>query len=197
LGNAVPTSAPPFFIKPTSSYIRQPGAIEKPTRCTSLHHEIELGVIINHRGRDIPNEKAMDYVAGYVVALDMTARNLQDVAKQKGLPWTEAKGYDTFCPIGEFIPKEKIRDPSDVNLWLKINGIIRQQGSTNQMIFPIPFLIEYISQIMTLEEGDLILTGTPAGVGPVNVGETLTGGITGMSQYDILFPVIDRPKPNL
>jgi acylpyruvate hydrolase len=134
LGNAVPTS-PFFFLKPASSIIRVGQPIEVPPKCNELHHEgmkqflpflinvVELGVIIGKEGRDIPKEKAMDYVAGYTLALDMTARELQNKAKEKGLPWTEAKGYDTFCPVGDFIPKEKIPDPSNVELWLKVHFI--------------------------------------------------------------------------
>jgi len=136
----------------------------------------------------------MDHVAGYVIALDMTARDIQDAAKTKGLPWSEAKGYDTFCPISSFIPKQEIHDPHKVELWLKVDGEnkYRQKGTTADMIFRIPWLINYLSEIMTLEEGDLILTGTPAGVSAVEPGQTLRGGITGLSKYDFSFPVIEQ-----
>lgn len=92
-------------------------------------------MVIGKRGRDIAANKAMEHVAGYCVALDLTARDLQTQAKTQGLPWTAAKGFDTFCPIGEFIPKDRLGDPGQVNLWLKVNGTLRQQGSTQQMIF--------------------------------------------------------------
>jgi len=141
----------------------------------------------------------MNHVAGYVVALDMTARDLQDTAKSKGLPWSEAKGYDTFCPVSDFISKKEIIDPHKLELWLKADGEnnYRQQGSTSDMLFKIPWLINYLSGIMTLEEGDLILTGTPSGVSAVEPGQTLRGGITGLSKYDISFPVIDQNKASL
>jgi len=101
----------------------------------------------------------------------MTARNLQDKVKKQGLPWSAAKGFDTFTPIGPFIPKSTVKEPHDLRLSLKINGITKQDGTTADMIFRIPRLIEHISSIMTLEEGDLILTGTPEGVSPVVVGD--------------------------
>jgi len=194
LNNAVPTTAPVFFIKPTSSYVRKGSPIERPRKCKLLHHEVELGVVIGKQGRYINESKAMEHVAGYVVALDMTARDLQDVAKTKALPWTEAKGYNTFCPISDFIPKNEISDPHNIELWLKVDGEnkFRQKGNTNAMLFRIPWLISYLSGIMTLDEGDLILTGTPAGVAAVEPGQTMRGGITGMTKYDISFPVIDE-----
>jgi len=105
------------------------------------------------------------------LAVDMTARNLQDKVKKQGLPWSAAKGFDTFTPIGPFIPKTFVGDPHNLRLSLKINGIIKQDGSTADMIFRIPRLIEHISCIMSLEEGDLILTGTPEGVGPIVPGD--------------------------
>ena len=103
----------------------------------------------------------MDYVGGYALALDMTARDIQDQAKKLGWPWTFAKGFDTALPISKFIPKEEIPDPDNVHLWLKLDGELKQDGNTQDLIFKIPHLISYISQNMTLEEGDLILTGQP------------------------------------
>ncbi|CAI2188260.1 6304_t:CDS:2 [Funneliformis geosporum] len=171
LGNAVPTS-PFFFLKPTSSYLLS-GEIEIPKGCV-VHHE---GVVIGKDGRDIRKSEAMDYVEGYALGIDMTARNLQDAAKKKGLPWSTAKGFDTFTPIGEFIPKSEIKDPHNVNLWLKI-----------------PTLIEYVSSIMTLEKGDLILTGTPSGVGPIRPGQVITAGLNADNKNisTIKFSVVER-----
>jgi acylpyruvate hydrolase len=179
LGNALP-SEPLLFLKPTSSYVREGMAIEIPHPCTALDHEVELGVVIGKKGRDIPQHAAMDHISGYALALDMTARELQAVAKQKGLPWTLAKGYDTFTPIGNFIPKTKVPSCDDLELWLEVDGKLRQKGNTKDMIFSIPVLISYISSIMTLNEGDVILTGTPSGVGPVKAGQKITAGITGL-----------------
>lgn len=120
----------------------------------------------------------MNHVGGYVVALDMTARDFQDEAKKKGHPWTLAKGFDTSCPVSGFIPVEKIVDPHDLELWCSVNGKVKQRGSTKDMIFNIPTLISYISTYFTLEAGDVVLTGTPSGVGPVQAGDVIEGGIT-------------------
>ncbi|KAF7295662.1 hypothetical protein MIND_01106400 [Mycena indigotica] len=169
LGNTRPAE-PFFFLKPTTSYLPSGGKMEIPTGVVA-HHEVELGVVIGKGGRNISEAEAESHVAGYALAVDMTARNVQDLAKKRGLPWSAAKGFDSFTPIGSFIPKEQIPDPHNVTLTLQINGTSKQNGSTSAMILQIPRLIEHISSIMTLEEGDLVLTGTPDGVGPVNPGD--------------------------
>ncbi|KAJ2005239.1 hypothetical protein GGI06_005476, partial [Coemansia sp. S85] len=151
-------------------------SIEIPQGCV-VHHEVELGVVIGKRGRDIRAADAFEHVAGYALALDLTARNLQDEAKKKGLPWSAAKGFDTFTPVGPFIPATKIPDPHNVRLWIEVAGQIRQNGVTDAMIFQIPQLIEHVSRVMTLEEGDLVLTGTPKGVGPILPGEQVVAGL--------------------
>lgn len=156
---------------------------------TELHYEVELGVVIGKEGRDIPQSLAMSHVAGYALALDMTARNLQNEAKKKGHPWSVAKGYDTFCPVSQFIPGEAV-DPENCTLWLKVDGEEKQRGSTKNMIFPIPHLLSFISSIFTLEPGDLILTGTPEGVGSVSPGQTLTAGLDNL--IDMTFPVVKK-----
>eukprot|EP00735_Rhodelphis_limneticus_P009149 TRINITY_DN2567_c1_g1::TRINITY_DN2567_c1_g1_i2::g.19476::m.19476 TRINITY_DN2567_c1_g1::TRINITY_DN2567_c1_g1_i2::g.19476 ORF type:complete len:280 (-),score=52.40,sp/Q86I22/FAHD1_DICDI/62.24/4e-81,FAA_hydrolase/PF01557.13/5.4e-53 TRINITY_DN2567_c1_g1_i2:100-939(-) len=177
LKNPVP-ELPLIFLKPTSSIITEgkKSVIEIPDK-VEVHHEVELGVVIGKAGRDISEDRAMNHVAGYVVALDLTGRNLQSDAKAKGLPWTVSKGFDTFCPISKYINAEKI-DPHNVTLWCKVDGQMRQQGSTSHMIFRIPRLISYISGIMKLEQGDLILTGTPEGVGPLLPGQTIEAGLS-------------------
>ncbi|GMN62380.1 hypothetical protein TIFTF001_031460 [Ficus carica] len=162
LGNAVPKE-PVLFLKPTSSYLEAGGTIEIPHPLESLHHEVELAVVIGRKARDVPEASAMDYVGGYALALDMTAREIQASAK---------------------LPKESISDPDNLELWLKVDGDIRQKGSTKDMIFRIPFLISYISSFMTLFEGDVILTGTPEGVGPVKAGQKITAGITNLLDVD-------------
>ncbi|RDB22128.1 Acylpyruvase FAHD1, mitochondrial [Hypsizygus marmoreus] len=176
LNNATPKE-PFFFLKPTTSYVASGGNVEIPSGIIA-HHEVELGLVIGKGGRDITQGNAESHVAGYTLAVDMTARNLQDKVKKQGLPWSAAKGFDTFTPIGPFIPKSSILEPHDLRLSLKINGIIKQDGTTADMIFRIPRLIEHISSIMTLEEGDLILTGTPSGVGPVVVGDKVECSLT-------------------
>jgi len=148
-----------------------------PPESKSLHHEVEMGVVIGREGSHIPEDLAMDYVGGYTLALDMTARDLQDDIKKKGHPWLLAKCWDTFCPISELIPMTAIPDPQNVNLWLKVDGIMKQKGNTGDMIFDVKHIISYVSKIMTLQVGDLILTGTPSGVGPVEAGQLIECGI--------------------
>ncbi|WCJ23462.1 Acylpyruvase FAHD1 mitochondrial [Euphorbia peplus] len=192
LGNAVPKE-PVLFLKPTSSYLANGGTIQIPHPCESLHHEVELAVIIARKARDVPQDTAMDYVGGYALALDMTAREIQAAAKSAGLPWTVAKGQDTFTPISSVLPVSSVPDPDNLELWLKVDGEIRQKGTTKDMIFRIPYLISHISTIMTLYEGDVILTGTPEGVGPVKAGQKITAGITDL--IDVHFDVEKRTKP--
>ncbi|KAI8867641.1 hypothetical protein GQ42DRAFT_164662 [Ramicandelaber brevisporus] len=205
LGNKVPTK-PFWFFKPSSSYVSSPGKIEVPYSDAVVHHEVELGVVIGKRGRDISAKDAKDYIAGYVLALDMTARNEQDAAKAKGLPWSAAKGYDTFTPVNpKMIGKDVIDAESlqkegagDVHLWLKVNGEIKQSGSSKDMMFGVPQLIEHVSQVVTLDEGDLILTGTPKGVGPVQVGDVVTAGLVknGQELSSLHFEVVERVRPS-
>ena len=176
LQNPVPKE-PLIFLKPTSSYVHEGNSIMIPSGCSNVHHEVELGVVIGKNGSQIMQDAAMNHVGGYVLALDMTARDWQDKAKKAGKPWSLAKGFDTACPISRFISKEEIADPHNIKLWLKVNGELKQEGSTSDMIFNIPLLISYISNVMKLECGDVILTGTPEGVGPVHNGDVIDCGI--------------------
>jgi len=114
----------------------------------------------------------------------LTARDWQSEAKSKGKPWCFAKGFDTACPVSEFVPLDKIPNPQNVDLWLKVNDIMKQEGSTSDMIFSIPFLISHISKVMTLEKGDVILTGTPQGVGPLSNGDVVQCGIGSIVKMD-------------
>ena len=146
-------------------------------------------MVIGKEGRDIPKSSAMSHVAGYALALDMTARNLQSEAKKKGHPWSVAKGHDTFCPVSQFIPSDQL-DCSSCTLWLSVDGEEKQRGSTKDMIFPVNYLLSYISSIFTLEPGDLVLTGTPEGVGPVVAGQTITAGLDDL--LEMSFPVVAK-----
>ncbi|XP_061605394.1 acylpyruvase FAHD1, mitochondrial [Phyllopteryx taeniolatus] len=179
LKNAVPAE-PLLFLKPPSAYVREGSPILAPAYTGELQHEVELGVVIGKGGAAIPRSAAMEHVAGYALCLDMTARDVQDECKAKGLPWTLAKAFDTSCPVSDFIPKERVPEPGDLELWLTVNGQLRQRGRTSQMIFSVPHLISYISHVITLEEGDLILTGTPDGVSAVREGDELQAGIDGV-----------------
>ncbi|SOV04622.1 related to Acylpyruvase FAHD1, mitochondrial [Ustilago sp. UG-2017a] len=180
LNNAVPTE-PFFFLKPTTSYITNNGTVEIPKGIVA-HYEVELGIVIGSaKVRNVLASDAMTHVAGYTLSIDMTARNLQGKVKSKGLPWSSAKGFDTFTPTSGFVDKSRVRDPSKLKLWLKVNDQIKQNGPTSDMIFDIPELIEHVSSIMTLEEGDLLLTGTPQGVGEVKDGDTMFCGLEDQS----------------
>ncbi|CAG7890060.1 unnamed protein product [Brassica rapa] len=194
LGNALPKD-PIVFLKPTSSYLENGGTIEIPHPLDSLHHEVELAVVIGHKARDVPERLAMDYIGGYAIALDMTAKEHHVSAMASGLPCTPAKAQDTFTPISSVLPKAMVVDPNNLELWLKIDDEIRQKGWTKDMIYKVPYLISYISSVMTLFKGDVILTGTPEGIGPVKIGQKITAGITGLSE--VQFSVGRRVRPLL
>jgi acylpyruvate hydrolase len=156
------------------------GSVIRPPGETKLHYEVELALIM---GKELKNlkaedeESAMDAIEGYAVAIDMTARDAQDAAKKKGLPWTTAKGYDTFLPMSHFIPKAKIPDPYKAELFLQVNRETKQDDSITLMMFKIPRLLSAISSVMHLEPGDIVLTGTPKGVGQVKGGDVMRVGI--------------------
>lgn len=171
---------PVVFLKPTTALIQDGVAVVLPLMSRDVHHEIELVVMIGRRGKHIAESAAESHIAGYAVGLDMTARDLQSAAKKSGRPWSIAKGFDTFAPVGMFVPATQIPDPQDLVLTLTVNGEERQHGHTRDMIFPVMKLIAYCSRIFTLEPGDLLLTGTPHGVGPVQDGDTLVAVCSGL-----------------
>jgi 5-carboxymethyl-2-hydroxymuconate isomerase len=176
LGNETPP-APVLFMKPASSLISDGDTVRIPTYSQECHYEVELAVLIGTRARNVPADKALEHVAGYGVSIDMTLRDVQNQLKAKGLPWEIAKGFDTACPLSDFVPAGAIADPHNVSLQLAVNGECRQNGTTADMIHRIPQIIAHVSAIFTLEPGDVILTGTPAGVGPVRAGEIMTAEI--------------------
>ncbi|KAL8729829.1 MAG: hypothetical protein Q9166_004470 [cf. Caloplaca sp. 2 TL-2023] len=171
---------PFFFLKPPSSILPPAsGPVLRPAGVT-LHYEVELALIMGKTVRDLAandEKSAMDAIDGYALGIDMTARNAQDEAKRKGLPWSIAKGFDTFLPMSNYIQKNKIAEPHNVKLWLSVNGEVRQKDSTHLMLFRIPRILADISQCMTLEKGDVVLTGTPKGVGSVAVGDVMKAGL--------------------
>jgi len=177
--SAVP-AVPMVFLKPPSALIESGDDIILPEASSDVHHEVELVFRIAKKGKSIFREQAMQYVDGYAVGLDLTARDIQAEAKKRGHPWTVAKGFDTFAPVGAFSPAREVRDPHALDISLAINGQIRQSGNTRDMIFDIPCLIEYVSGIFTLMPGDLIYTGTPEGVGPIVHGDELEARISGL-----------------
>ena len=171
---------PVLFLKPRSSLIGDGKDIILPEMSKLVHHEVEIAVIIGRKGKRINEGEAANHIMGYALFLDITARDLQKEAKKKGLPWTISKGFDTFSVISYIVPKKRIPDPQDIRFTLHINGELRQSGHTRDMIFPITKLIAYISEIMTLEPGDIIATGTPEGVSAVTAGDVLESNMTGL-----------------
>lgn len=161
------TEEPILFLKPESSVIFNNETIKLPKLSKCVHHEVELGVVIGKNGKKIKEDVAMDHVLGYLVALDITARDIQSIAKKNGWPWSIAKGFDTFTPISDVVLKNKIPDPLKLDIKLKVNGRLKQESNTKNMIYSIEQIIIFISKIMTLKKGDLILTGTPEGVGEI------------------------------
>jgi 2-keto-4-pentenoate hydratase/2-oxohepta-3-ene-1,7-dioic acid hydratase in catechol pathway len=176
---------PMIFLKPSSSLVDENGSIVIPAMSADVHHEVELVVLVGKKGRHIPEQEAMSYIAGYAVGLDMTARDLQAKAKKAGAPWSVAKGFDTFAAVGSFAGVDAVEDVHNVDIRLTINGTTRQDGNTRDMVFKLPTLIAYASRIFTLEPGDLLFTGTPEGVGPVLEGDTLTASIAGLPTLTI------------
>ncbi|WP_048150471.1 fumarylacetoacetate hydrolase family protein [Palaeococcus ferrophilus] len=187
LGHEVPKE-PVVFLKPPSALIGPGDPIILPRMSKHVDHEVELAVIIGERAKRVPAEKAMDYVLGYTILLDITARDLQWEAKKKGLPWTIAKGFDTFAPVGPRVVDKRELKIDDLEIGLKVNGEVKQLARTSEMIFKVPDIIEYVSGIMTLEPGDVIATGTPAGVGPLRHGDHIEAWIEGIGkvEFDVL-----------
>ena len=177
--SAVPEE-PVVFLKPATALVGHGGAVVLPAMSREVHHEVELVVVLGRGGTDIPEADALAYVGAYAVGLDMTARDLQWKAKQKGHPWSVAKGFDTFAPLGDLAPAEAVPDPQALDLRLRVNGTVRQAAHTGEMVFPVAMLIAYCSRIFTLEPGDLLYTGTPEGVGPVEHGDVLEATATGL-----------------
>lgn len=177
MGSVTPTE-PVLFIKPETALcdLRQPLAL--PQGLGSVHHEVELAVLIGATLRQASEEHVAQAIAGYGVALDLTLRDIQGQMKKAGQPWEKAKGFDNSCPISGFIPVAEFQgDPQNTLLSLKVNGDVRQQGTTADMIHKIVPLIAYMSRFFTLRAGDIILTGTPEGVGPLHSGDVLEVGI--------------------
>ena len=176
LGNPMP-DRPLIFLKPPSSLIGDGESIVLPTQSSRVEHEGEIAVVIGRRARNVAAADAHAFIAGYAPLNDVSARDLQRSDEQ----WTRAKGFDTFCPLGSIKPAEGI-DPVRLEVFCRVNGEERQRGRAADMAFPIPALIEYITAVMTLEPGDVIATGTPAGVGPLRRGDRVEVEIPGVGK---------------
>jgi acylpyruvate hydrolase len=178
---------PVIFLKPSSSLIGNGEEIIVPADLGRIDYEGELAVIIGKRARNVSKKDALGHVGSVGVFNDVTARDVQSIARKAGLPWSLAKGMDTFAPLSETKPISEVGDLQDLKVLTKLNGVQRQNGRTADMIFPVEELIEYISRYMTLEPGDIIATGTPEGVGPLNGGDLVEISIPGVG--DLRNPV--------
>ena len=172
LNNPVPQS-PIIFLKPAASLIFDGQSVVIPAASGDVHHEVEMVALIGKIGKRISLDMALGHVVGYGIGIDVTARDIQQRAKDKSHPWAVAKGYDTFAPVSKFIPTDGVADPAATDVALWVNGERRQYGNTRDMLFPIRNLVAYLSTIFTLMPGDLIFTGTPAGVGALRAGDRL------------------------
>ncbi len=186
LGNEVP-SEPLLFLKPPSSLLAPGASIELPPQSQRVEHEGELCVVVGRVLRRASEVEALSAVFGITASNDVTARDLQ----RKDVQFTRGKGFDTFCPVGPWIETEP-GDLTKLSVTTRVNGVVRQQGSTSAMIFPVATLLSYISHVMTLEPGDIVLTGTPEGVGPLLDGDTVEVEIEGVGA-PLVSPVSSRP----
>jgi 2-keto-4-pentenoate hydratase/2-oxohepta-3-ene-1,7-dioic acid hydratase in catechol pathway len=173
LGHEVP-SEPLLFLKPPSSLLGPGGEVRLPPESARVEHEAELAVVIGRKAKNVSAGDALAHIFGYACACDVTARDLQ----RKDVQFTRSKGFDTFCPVGPWIETEL--DPGGVAVRCRVNGVTRQDGTTSHMIFDVPTLVSYASRMMTLEPGDVILTGTPEGVGPLAAGDALEVEVSGI-----------------
>jgi len=181
-----PSREPPFFFtKPADAVVPASGSVPYPASTKELHHEIELVVALKAGGTDIAPEQALDLVWGYGVGIDLTRRDLQAIAKKDGRPWDMAKGFDASAPCSPLLPVSAVGHPSEGSIWLEVNGQRKQEGNLNEMIWPIPDVIAYLSRFVALAPGDLIYTGTPSGVDALNPGDRVRGGVDGVATFEL------------
>jgi fumarylpyruvate hydrolase len=181
-----PNREPPFFFqKNPDNLVVEGGEFPYPDASKDVHHELEMVVALGEGGRDIPVERALDHVFGYGVGLDMTRRDLQGEAKKLGRPWEVGKAFEHSAPCSALVAAKEIGHPAKGRVWLEINGKVRQDGDLAQLIWKVPEMISYLSGLFTLRPGDLIFSGTPAGVGAVNRGDRLVGGVDGVGELSV------------
>jgi fumarylpyruvate hydrolase len=178
-----PNREPPFFFqKPADAIFEDGGVMPYPPQTKNLHHEIEWVVAMGRGGCNIPTAEALQYVFGYSVGIDFTRRDLQNAAKDLGRPWEWGKSFDHSAPCAPIVPAADIGHPTRGRIWLAVNGSIRQQADIGELIWSVPEIIAEISASMSLAAGDLIYTGTPAGVAAVVTGDVLEGGVEGVGE---------------
>ncbi len=183
-----PESEPPFFFsKPVGTVVQDGSELPYPPATSDLHHEVELVVALRSGGSNLDAAGALDHVFGYAAGLDMTRRDLQAQAKKLGRPWDLAKGFDCSAPIGAIAPASRIGHPGSGRISLSVNDEVRQDGDLKQQLWPVANAIAYLSTLVELRAGDLIMTGTPAGVGAVNPGDRLEGRIAGVGSISVSY----------
>ena len=180
MGGAPDREPPFFFAKPADAIVDAAAEIAMPPRTANLHHEIELVVALGSGGRDIARDAAIEAVFGYAVGNDLTRRDLQAEAKAAGRPWDMAKGFDHSAVISPIRPAAEIGHPASARIWLSVNGALRQEGDIADMIWPVADIVAELSTYVELKAGDLIYTGTPAGVGRIAPGDRVEGGVDGV-----------------
>ena len=181
-----PDREPPFiFMKPADTVVDSGFDVPYPPQTRNLHHEIELVVAIARGGSDIAEADSLDHVYGYGVGIDLTRRDLQAAAKDQGRPWDWGKGFDLSAPCAALSTVQSVGHLQKGRIWLAVNGTVKQDADLTELIWSVPEVIAFISQSMELKTGDLIFTGTPAGVGAVVAGDVITGGIDGLSEISI------------
>jgi fumarylpyruvate hydrolase len=181
-----PTREPPFFFQKNPDNLLPPGMdFPYPSATRDVHFEIEMVVALGKGGQDVPVESALELIFGYGVGLDMTRRDLQGEAKKLGRPWEVGKAFEASAPCSALRRAEEIGHPASGSVWLEVNGAPRQKGDLAQMIWKVPEMIAYLSALFTLRPGDLIFSGTPAGVGAITRGDHLKGGVDRVGEIDL------------
>jgi acylpyruvate hydrolase len=178
------SAVPVVFLKPDTALLKNNMPFYHPPFSKNIHHEVELVLKVSKEGKYIKKEFAHRYFDEIGIGIDFTARDLQQQCKEKGLPWEIAKAFNGSAPIGTFLPVAEFKDFKDINFHLDVNGQLRQKGNTSMMLFDFGVIIEYVSQFFTLKKGDLIFTGTPAGVDQVNIGDKLEAYIENKKLLD-------------
>ncbi len=185
MGHDPDKELPFFFQKNPDNLVVEGADFPYPPMTSDVHHEIELVVALQRGGKDIDVENALECVYGYTVGLDMTRRDLQAQQKKMGRPWDVGKAFEHSAPCGQIVPAAGIGHPAQGSITLNVNGALRQKGDLNQLIWKVPEIISILSGLFELQPGDLIMTGTPAGVGPVQRGDTLEGSIEGIGELHV------------
>jgi 2-keto-4-pentenoate hydratase/2-oxohepta-3-ene-1,7-dioic acid hydratase in catechol pathway len=180
---------PVLFLKPPSAIIHNGGIVMKPAYSAEMHHEVECVIVIGKAGKRISPDNVKEHILGYTVGLDMTLRDLQKKAKQRGEPWAVAKGFDTSAVVGDIVLSEEIDNPDNLIISLWVNDQLKQHGNTSNMINKIQAIVAMVSKYFYLERGDLIFTGTPSGVGPVHKGNRIRASL---DQYVTIEVTVDE-----